>query len=53
MTDTISDVHYLPEMLVNILDKELESNEKDKNSNKENNEQKDIDNYFMFNKFGF
>ena len=53
VTDTISDVHYLPEMLVNILDKELESNEKDKNSNKENNEQKDIDNYFMFNKFGF
>ena len=53
VTDTISDVHYLPEMLVNILDKELESNEKDKNSNKGNNEQKDIDNYFMFNKFGF
>ena len=50
VTDTISDVHYLPEMLVNILDKQLESNENKEINNKEN---KDMSNYFMFNKFGF
>ena len=50
VTDTISDVHYLPEMLVNILDKQLESNENKEINNKEN---KDMSNYYIFNKFGF